>query len=106
MYIFHLQVGIVIMGSTVRSDFYLNTYSSRSRLYSAIRSLRYVGGSSIDLVEGFQECRTQFSESRGLRVRAEQVIIVISASRISTRDYSSITSISSDLHRRGKYNYI
>ena len=73
------QVGIVVIGWPATSVIYLNTYSDKTSLISAIQALKY-SPQWTHLAYGIHEMTTsQFTESNGDRLNYPNVAIVILA---------------------------
>ena len=73
------QVGLVVIGWPATSAFYLNTYSDKPTLTSAIRALQYAAQWT-HLAFGLQEMTSnQFTSSHGDRPNYPNVAIVILA---------------------------
>ena len=71
------RVGMVVYSSSSRNRFFLNTYTSRNDIKSAITGTKYIGGRT-NTAGALRTARTeQFVPAKGDRVAAPNVVIVL-----------------------------
>lgn len=71
------RIGVVYFSNNAVSEFFLNTFTNRTEIISAIRNLPYLGGDT-HTAAGLDEMRiNQFSAINGDRIDAANVAVVI-----------------------------
>ena len=94
-----VQIGVMSYGSSNYFHFYLNTYSTKSAVLSAINAIPYSGGGT-DTAGALNGVRTTgFSESKGARPASKgipRVAVVITDGE--SNDYSATVTAANALH--------
>ena len=97
-----VRVGVMSYGSSYTFHFYLNTYSSKSSILSAINSLPYSGGGT-DTASALNAVRTiGFTTSKGARPLSNgvpRIAIVITDGK--SNSYSATVSAATSMHNAG-----
>lgn len=97
-----IQVAVVQYSRTQKTEFSLNTHSNKRAVINAVRRLRQMGGSVVNLAEAIDYVvRKELKAANGARMDASQHLVVLTGGRSQT-DVSKY----GDLLRRTNVNCI
>ncbi|XP_046571860.1 collagen alpha-1(XII) chain-like [Haliotis rubra] len=77
----HNQISAITFSSTAKSEFWFNSYRTKSAVVNAIKNIQYVGAGT-NTAAGLKMARTQsFTKAHGARVNSTRIAIVITDGR-------------------------
>ncbi|XP_041118332.1 collagen alpha-3(VI) chain-like isoform X4 [Polyodon spathula] len=80
-----IQVAVVQYSRTQKTEFSLNTHSNKIAVINAVRRLRHMGGSTVNLAEAIDYVvRKELMAANGARLDASQHLVVLTGGRSQT----------------------